>query len=240
MTRTRRSWRPSARSRIVLPSISAANASSGVRVGSAARQRVRGPGGRDLAADDALASVGLEPIDPGRLVRQPLPDRQQQAGDDVDRAVGELRDLGDLRLPGRGEGLAIDFLPMALVHHPQRSMCCSIGRIRRTRRSISPSSSIRLGAGTCTAARPERPLTSSAARGSERWSSASSSVDGRLRPALGDGEQPGFGAGAGMGVDRLAIGDDEALGPQRLQADVIDAAARSRPRPWRSAAARTP
>ena len=37
----------------------------------------------------------------------------------------------------------------------------SIGRSRRTRRSTEPSSSIRLGAGTCTAARPDWALTSS-------------------------------------------------------------------------------
>ena len=58
---------------------------------------------------------------------------------------------------------------------------CSIGRISRTRRSTSPSSSIRLGAGTCTAARPDWLLTSSTARGSESRPSASSSVTGRLR-----------------------------------------------------------
>ena len=41
------------------------------------RKGVRDPGGRDLAADDALAGIGLQPIDAGRLVRQPFPDRQQ-------------------------------------------------------------------------------------------------------------------------------------------------------------------
>src|SRR3546814_9341447 len=42
------------------------------------RQRARDPGGRNLAADDALAVIGLEPVDPRRLVRQALPDRQQK------------------------------------------------------------------------------------------------------------------------------------------------------------------
>src|SRR5208283_1447002 len=56
----------------------------------------------DLATNDTLAGVGLEPIDPRRFVRQTLPDRQQEAGDDVDLAVRELRYLGDLRLPGAG------------------------------------------------------------------------------------------------------------------------------------------
>ena len=38
---------------------------------------------------------------------------------------------------------------------------------------------------------------------------------------LGDGEQAGHRAGVGMGVDRAPIGDDEALGPERLQPDVV-------------------
>ena len=120
MTRTRRSWRPSARSRTVRPSISAAKAASGVSVGALGRQRIRDPGGRDLAADDALAGIGLKPIDARRLVRQPLPDRQEQAGDDMDRAVGELGHLGELGLPGGGEAFAVGFRPVAFRHHLQR------------------------------------------------------------------------------------------------------------------------
>ena len=37
-------------------------------------------------------------------------------------------------------------------------------------------------------------------------------MTGRLRSRWRDGEQPGLRAGAGMGVDRLPVGDDEALG----------------------------
>ena len=85
-----------------------------------AGQRGRDPGRRDLAADDALAGIGLKPIDAGQLVRQPLPDRQQQARHDMDRAVGELGHLGELGLPGRGEAFAIGFHPMAFRHHLQR------------------------------------------------------------------------------------------------------------------------
>jgi hypothetical protein len=61
------------------------------------------------------------------------------------------------------------------------TVCDSIGRISRTRRSISPSSSMTEVAGICTAARPDRSLTSSLAPDSPRWASASSSVTGRLR-----------------------------------------------------------
>ena len=52
--------------------------------------------------------------------------------------------------------------------------------------------------------------------------------------ALGDREQPGLGAGAGMGVDRAPVGDDKALGAERLQPDVIGARRRPRPRSERS------
>ena len=41
--------------------------------------------------------------------------------------------------------------------------------------------------------------------------------------ALGDGQQARLRRGAGMGVDRLPVGDDEALGRQRLQPDIIGA-----------------
>jgi hypothetical protein len=44
---------------------------------------------------------------------------------------------------------------MGLAIIAAREVVRSIGRISRTRRSISPSSSMTLGAGTCTAARPD-------------------------------------------------------------------------------------
>ena len=78
-------------------------------------------------------------------------------------------------------------------------------------------------AGTCTAARPDWLLTSRTARGSERRLERLIERDRPVALALGDGEQPGLGAGAGMGVDRLPVGDDEALGRQRLQPDIIGA-----------------
>ena len=48
------------------------------------------------------------------------------------------------------------------------TVCDSIGRISRTRRSISPSSSMIEVAGIWTAERPERSLTSNLAPGSPR------------------------------------------------------------------------
>ena len=105
---------------MVLPSSSAAKACIGRQRRGAGRGRARDPGRRDLAADDALAVVGLEPIDARRFIRQALPDRQQQTGDDVDLAVGELRHVGELGLPGAREGLAVGLAPMGLRHHRQR------------------------------------------------------------------------------------------------------------------------
>ena len=41
-------------------------------------KRIGRPSRRDLAPDDALTGVGLEPIDSAGFVRQALPDRQQK------------------------------------------------------------------------------------------------------------------------------------------------------------------
>ena len=82
--------------------------------------RLRNPGRRDETADDARAVVGLEPIDPAALIGQAPPDRQQEAGDDVERAGRELGDACDLFLPGGGEGVAVGFPPMRLRHGGDR------------------------------------------------------------------------------------------------------------------------
>ena len=191
---------------MVLPSISAAKASSGVSVGASGRERTRDPGRRHLAADDALAVIGLEPVDPRRLVRQALPDRQQQAGDDVDRAVGELRHLGELGLPGARRSVsrsasrqwvcAIIVSGMAvLLHRPDQAHAAldlAVVEHQARRRHLHGGAARLL-------------VDQQHARADRRArSSASSSVTGRLRSRCGDGEQPGLGAGAGMGVDRRA------------------------------------
>jgi hypothetical protein len=53
------------------------------------------------------------------IVRQPLPDREQQARHNVDRAFRELGHLGKLRHPGRSEAPTVRFDPVALRHHAQ-------------------------------------------------------------------------------------------------------------------------
>jgi hypothetical protein len=84
--------------------------------GRIALDRLRDPGRRHQAADDAFAIVGLKPVDAHRVVRQPFPDWQQQAGDNVQVAVAELRHRGYLGLPGVGEVRPIRLPPMRLRH----------------------------------------------------------------------------------------------------------------------------
>jgi hypothetical protein len=97
----------------------------------------------------------------------------------MQRAVGELRHLGQFGLPGRGEGATVGLDPMGLAHHAQR------WRNVLLHRPDQPHAAFDLaiiehdaGGGICTAARPERSLTSSFARGSDSSASAASSVTG--------------------------------------------------------------
>ena len=57
--------------------------------------------GGDKTTDHALAVIGLEAVDAHVLGRQPVTDRQQEAGDDVKAALGEFRDAGTFGFPQR-------------------------------------------------------------------------------------------------------------------------------------------
>jgi hypothetical protein len=66
---------------------------------------------RDDTAQHALVLVGLQAVDL-RLAAEAVPDRQHGAGDQVERAVAELRRAGDLLVPQRpgvfgGQGLPV-------------------------------------------------------------------------------------------------------------------------------------
>ena len=76
--------------------------------------------GRDEAADHALAVIGLEAVDAHVLGRQPVPDRQQQAGDDVKGALGEFRDAGAFGFPQRREAFARGLAPVRAVELVER------------------------------------------------------------------------------------------------------------------------
>ena len=53
------------------------------------------------------------PIDAGVALRQATPDRQKQAGDQVEGQCQELGNVGDFLLPGGSEFRFIGLLPMA-------------------------------------------------------------------------------------------------------------------------------
>ena len=208
------------------PSISAAKAASGVSVGASGRERVRDPGGRDPAADDALAVIGLKPIDARRLVRQALPDRQQQAGDDMDRAFGELRHFGKLGAARRRRSVSRSASTQWL------SAIIFSGRLWLLHRPDQPHAPLDLAVVEHQARR--RDLHGGAARalvdqqhgatiGETIRAPRRASPDGCARAAVMVSSRVSAPV-AGMGVDRAPVGDDEALGAERLQPDVVDAA----------------
>ncbi len=141
----------------------------------------------------------------------------------MQRRLLEFRHLGAFAIPDRGEGFAINRLQWLSAIAFSEAWTCSIGRISRTRRSISPSSSISEGADTCT--RPGRlgvgqqpamvgidmgQCVGQRHRPLRRFSAMVSNRVLRARRRVG--------------VDGLAVGDDEALRRQRFKTDVIDAA----------------
>ena len=139
------------------------------------------------------------------------------------RRIGEFRHLGNLGVPGRREGLPVCFDPMGLPHHPHRD-------IVRLRRPDQPDAALDLAIVEHDAG--SRDLNGSAPRplideqlGARIVEFGQSGVKRHrtVAPALVDRQQTGFRTGARMGVDRLAIDDDEAFGAQRLQPGVIGA-----------------
>ena len=149
-----------------LPSLSAVKALSADKVGVSESSAVATQAGETRRPMMRSPASVWSPIDPRGFIRQALPDRQQQARHDVDLAVRKFRHLGELSLPTRGR----KFRRSASRHWvcgiaASGKAGCSIGRIRPdTPVSTWPSSSITLGAGTCTAARPDCAFTSRTAR----------------------------------------------------------------------------
>jgi hypothetical protein len=71
--------------------------------------------GRDEATDHACAVVGFEAVDTHIVSRQPIPDRQQQASDDVKAAFGEFRDLGAFGVSQGREFIARRLAPVRML-----------------------------------------------------------------------------------------------------------------------------
>ena len=141
----------------------------------------------------------------------------------MDLAVGELRNLGDFGLPGAGEGVAVGFPPMGLRHHCQR-----YGRMLHRADQANPAFDLAIVEHQTSG----RNLHGGAARlavdqknraGIGETLQRLIERDRTVALALDDREQPGLGGGAGMGVDRLPVGDDKTLGRQRLQSNIIGA-----------------
>ena len=186
------------------------------------RQRGRDPGGRDPAADDALAVIGLQPVDAGFVLGELLPDRQQQARHDVQRGFRELRHLGQFRGPGGGEGRAVGLEPVGVLHDLGRNRA-GLGRADQPQARLDgavvqhQAGGGHLHGGPARAAVDQKPclrVVEPVERIRERGR--------RVAPLFRDGQKLGFGAGAGMGVDHPSIRDAEALGAQRLEPEVID------------------
>jgi len=137
--------------------------------------------GGDKTTDHALAVIGLEAVDAHVLGRQPVPDRQQEAGDDVKAALGELRNAGTFGFPQRRKFRCGASRQCEWAKWSRLTVSRAIGRTRRVRGSTRPSSCIRLAAGTCTAARCDCSLISSRPPAARAASSASARGNGRLR-----------------------------------------------------------
>jgi hypothetical protein len=89
--------------------------------------------GSDETADHALAVICLEAIDARVLSRQPVPDRQQEAGDDVKAALGEFRHLGAFGFPQRCKFRRRDLPPVRVLDRSRVTVSRAIGRISRVR-----------------------------------------------------------------------------------------------------------
>ena len=108
---------------------------------------VRHVGGWNQAADDALAVVGLQPVDLARRARQMFPDRQQQAGHEMELARACGRNFGKFLEPGAVNSSSVAICQWLAASLVLATASRDSGRIRRTRSSTLPSSSVRLDAG---------------------------------------------------------------------------------------------
>ena len=157
-------------------------------------------------------------------MRQPLPDRQQEAGDDVQRAVGEFRQRRELRFPSLGELGPVGFAPLRLRQIGDGNR----GTLHRAEQA---------DAALDRAVIHHQPRRRNLHRGPPGLC-VDQQLGARLilRPLqrLGQGERPvalaaqdaehlRFGAALRMRVDRLAAGDGEALGRDGLDAEIIGA-----------------
>lgn len=135
--------------------------------------------------------------------------------------IGELRHLGDLPFPCGREGVAAGLLPMASDHGRGRHGV-GFGRTHQPDAVLHVAVIGHHRGGVDLHRRPARPFVDKelSARTGEMIERGVQRQGPVARP-LGDREQARFRAGPRMGVDRLAVGDDEALRAQRFQPRVV-------------------
>ena len=138
-------------------------------------------------------------------------------------AVGELGNFGDLVLPRRGQSSLSAFSPMGLrqrverdrraLHRPQQAHAAldlAVVEHQARRRHLH-------------GGRPDCAVDEKRARGSAARSSASSSVQRLVALAAADREDLRLRAGLRMDIERAPVSDRQALGSQRLDAEIIGA-----------------
>ena len=182
----------------------------------------------DEAADHALAVFRLEAVDPHILGRQPVPDRQQQAGDDVKRALGEFRNLRTFGFPHRREFFGGGFAPVRALEMVDVRVSRVMGRIRRVRASTRAVIVHQAGSRDLHRGAMRLLVDQQAGAGVPGQGERLGERQGPVAVLAQHAIAAGFGARRGMGVHRTAFGDAEALGGERLDADVVGAAGNRR------------
>ena len=179
---------------------------------------------RNEAADHALAVIRLEAVDARVVLGQLLPDGEQQAGHEMEPALREFRHGLQLARPQLGERRSVGLAPLRVGERGiRRWLGRSMGRTRRTRRSMVPSSSVRLGAGSCTAARCGLAVgeENAAVRPGElqRFRERERLVAVLARDLV----EPGLRAGRAAWRSVRRVGDHEAFGADGLKAHLVGA-----------------
>ena len=157
------------------------------------------------------------------LVGQPLPDRKQQAGNDVHVAFAMGWHFGEFPIPGAREGVAVGLLPVRLrqrvetdgraLHRPQQAHAALDRAV------------VEHQAGCRHLHRGAARLRIDEQAGAGFLGALQGFIEreGLVAVTAADGEHLALRAAAGMGVERATIGDDKAFGSDGLDAAVIGA-----------------
>ena len=137
--------------------------------------------GGDKTTDHALAVIGLEAVDPHIVEWQPVPNRQQLAGDDMKAALGKFRDAGAFGIPKGGKFFDGGLAPVRALEIVERENVTRHWPDQARARLDAAVIVHQAGGGDLTAARCDCSLISSRPPGARAASSASARGRGRLR-----------------------------------------------------------